>query len=146
MENKLEKLNSAVSLIDGIYHEVACKLGISDSVMTVLYTLVCSGNTCMLHDIYTFYGVPKQTVNSAVRKMEKDGLVYLEKHDGKSKKISLTQKGRNLADRTVVKLINAENRILDSWKDSDVDLYIALSKRYADDLKAQCEMISEAEE
>ncbi len=144
--NKLKRLNSAISLIDGIYHYAACLFGISDSILTILYTLSCLDGECMLCDIYKSCGIPKQTINSAVRRLENDGLIILEQYNGKSKKAKLTEKGIAFADKTVSKLIAAENNILDSWSEGDSDLYISLNQRYAEDLKKQLKLISEVKE
>lgn len=143
--NKLKRLNYSISAIESIYHDAACKFGISDSTMMILYTVSFMGGKCLLRDIYTLSGVRKQTINSAIRRLENDEMIYLENHNGKSKKVCFTDKGKNFADKTVVPLISAENRILESWSESDADLYIELTRRYAEDLKAQLNMLSEVE-
>ena len=140
--NKLKRLNYSISEIESIYHDVACKFGISDSTMTILYSISFMGGKCLLRDIYTLSGVCKQTINSAIRRLENDKMIYLENHDGKSKKVCFTDKGKDFADKTVVQLISAENRILESWTEKYADLYIELNQRYAEDLKTQLDMLS----
>lgn len=143
MENKkLKRLNCAISLINNLYHEIACLFGISDSVLMILYTVSIMGGTCQLRDIYTLGGVPKQTVNSALRKLEQEELIYLENQNRKAKNVCLTSKGKLFAEQTAVKLISAENRILESWTDEEADLYIRLNQKYAEDLKQQLLLLS----
>ncbi len=141
--NKLKRLNYSVSELGSIYHDIACKFGISDSVMVILYGVSLMDGKCLLNDICKMSGVPKQTINSAVRKLESNGMIYLENHNEKSKMICLTEKGRDFADKTVAHLISAENKILESWSENDADLYIELNQRYAKDLKKQFSMIEE---
>ena len=146
MENtKLKRLNYAISLIDNIYHDAACQFGMSDSVMMILYTVSFMGGKCLLRDIYTLGSVPKQTINSAIRKLEQEEVIYLENQNKKAKNVCFTPKGKTLAEQTVAKLISAENHILESWTDTDADLYIRLNQKYAEDLKQQLLLLSEKE-
>ena len=62
----------------------------------------------MLKDICHNCGLSKQTVNSALRKLEKEGIVYLESVDSRHKKVCLTEEGKSLAGRTAGAVIEAE--------------------------------------
>ncbi len=139
IHDKLRRLNYMLSEIDSLYHEAAYKLGISDSAMMILYSICVSGQGCMLSDIYKLSGICRQTVNSALRKLEKEEVLYLEKSGGKTKKVFLTEKGKALSEKTAVRLISAENSILDGWSENDTELYIELNRKYAADFKKQLE-------
>ena len=78
MTSELKRLNYLTSEIDAAYHEAARKLGLSDSTMMVLYAACNNGGSCLLSDICKISGTSKQTINSALRKLEADGLIYLE--------------------------------------------------------------------
>ena len=67
---EMRRYNHLVGEIDGVYHEMSLRLGLSDSAMIVLYTLCDSGGPCPLRDICRRSGLSKQTVNSALRKLE----------------------------------------------------------------------------
>ncbi len=134
---KMLSLNFVVSEIDAVYHTAAGLLGLSDSALGVLYGICCCGESCRLSDIYKLSGMPKQTVNSAIRKMEAKKLLYLENADGKSKKVILTKDGQELAKQTVMRLIAAENRIVASWAERDMEQFIELNRRYAEDLRKE---------
>lgn len=136
----LRRLNYVISEINAVYRYAAEIFGLSDSALTVLYSICTNGTECPLSDIYKLSGIPKQTVNSALRKMESEGVLYLEKTDGKSKKVTLTSKGKKLARITAMRLISAENRIAESWAD-DMEKYIELNRRYAKDLREELESI-----
>lgn len=56
------------------------------SVSIVLYTIYDGGEECLLRDIYQKLGISKQAVNSAIRVLEADGILYLEQHTGWSKR------------------------------------------------------------
>lgn len=71
---QMQRFNLLQSEIDTAYHDAALKLGRSDSAMLVLYTLCSGGGECMLGDITS--GASKQTINSALRKLESEGIIY----------------------------------------------------------------------
>lgn len=87
----------------------------------------------MLGDITS--GASKQTINSALRKLESEGIVYLETFEGRKKKVHLTEKGGQLAKDTVLRVIEAENEIFASWSDEEKSIYIDLTQRYLADFK-----------
>lgn len=128
IHEQMKHFNLLTSEIDATYHDAALRLGMSDSVMLVLYTLCSCGGECMLGDITP--GASKQTINSALRRLESEGIVYLETFEGRKKKVYLTEKGRQLARDTVLRVIEAENEIFASWTDEEKNIYIDLTQRY----------------
>ncbi len=130
ISKEMKRVNHLIGEIDAVYHEIAWKLGLSDSVFEILYTICNYGDSCMLKDIGRNCGLSKQTINSALRKLEKEGIVYLEAVDSRHKKVCLTEEGRSLTRRTAESVIEAENQILASWPQEDVETYIALIRRY----------------
>ncbi|HBJ18665.1 MAG TPA: hypothetical protein DDY70_02810, partial [Clostridiales bacterium] len=67
------RYNHLVEEIDHLYHTIAIRLGVADSVLMLLYTVKESGGSCLLRTVYDTTGMPKQTLNSALRRMEADG-------------------------------------------------------------------------
>lgn len=47
----------------------------------------------------------------------------------------LTEKGRQFAGGTVLRVIKAENEIFASWSDEEKNIYIDLTQRYLADFK-----------
>ncbi len=133
INEQMQRFNLLVSEIDNAYHDAALKLGMSDSTMLVLYTLCSCGGECMLGDITS--GASKQTINSALRKLESEGIVYLEAFEGRKKKVYLTENGRQFAKDTVLRVIETENEIFASWSDEEKSIYIDLTQRYLADFK-----------
>lgn len=134
VSKSLKRLNNIISETDALYHEASFRLGISDSACMILYSICLSGRSCPLSRIVKSTGLNKQTVNSALRKLEKDGMVYLEAADGRSKIVCLTDDGVLLASRTAGKIIEIENEILSSWPEEDIRRYFELSERFLEDL------------
>lgn len=126
----IKRFNHLSSEIGAVYHAASLKLGLSDSVMQILYTICDSGGSCPLSDVCRLTGMAKQTVNSAIRNLERDGIVCLRAVNAKSKMVRLTERGSANAENTVAKIIRAENEIFDSWSKQDVDQYLLLTERY----------------
>lgn len=133
----LEELKAYTYLnceIGMIYHEMAQYNGISDSVQNILYTLIAFGPECTQSDICKLTGISRQTINSAIRKLEREGVLYL-KAGRKNKSICLTDQGHQLAERTVMPIIYAECEIFSGWSEEERKALFTLTKRYRDDFR-----------
>ena len=137
----MRRFNHLVGEIDGVYHEMSLKLGLSDSAMIVLYTICDSGSSCPLRDICLRSGLSKQTVNSALRKLEAEGVVYLEPVSARSKSVCLTEAGQALVAKTAGRIIRIENDIFDSWPQADVEQYLELTERFLLALREKAEQL-----
>lgn len=126
----LHRINYLSAEINSLYHQAAVKLGISDSVMHIMYMLYDNDGSFMLSDICRVSGISKQTVNSAVRKLERDEIVYLEKQGGKMKKVCLTQKGREYAEQTVRRVFSAEAAAYSDWSEAEINEHLRLMEKY----------------
>lgn len=140
-QTETRRYNRLISEIEEVYHEVAVRKGFSDSAMSVLYVLSDNDGKCRLADLIKLSGVNKQTVNSALRKLEKDGIVYLEPAGGKSKRVCLTEKGFSVARQTVDKVIDAEKEIYSSWTREEWEIYVQLTERYLSRLREKMKEI-----
>lgn len=129
-QSKSRHLNRILSEIDEVYHEIANKQGYSDSAMAILYTLWENEGQCRLEDLIRLSGRNKQTVNSSLRKLEKEDILFLEPAGGRFKRVCLTEKGTALCRDTVVCVLRAENQIYSSWSETEWDTYVKLTERY----------------
>ena len=76
----------------------------------------------------------KQTANSALRKMENAGWLFLEGGQ-KNKTVCLTQKGVEVAKNTADVLIDIENSIFEGWDRRMADEYLALNEKFMRQLR-----------
>lgn len=127
--------------MEALYHQSSLKFGISDSVSIVLYTIYDNGGYCLLSDIYKKSGISKQTVNSAIRGLEKDGVIFLEQHTGRSKKVILTEKGKDYVKHTVARLFEAEAKAFETWSSEEINTHISLMEKYLKCLRQQIERL-----
>lgn len=136
-QTQINKMNLLSSEIEGIYHTAAFKAGLADSAMAVLYVLRVENNECYISDICKTTGIGKQTVNSALRKMERDGIIQLKAINGRKKTVSLTQKGIALSETTADRLIDAENKAIADWSVEEISEYLRLMRKFRDCLKKE---------
>ncbi|MBQ8194053.1 MAG: winged helix-turn-helix transcriptional regulator [Oscillospiraceae bacterium] len=150
MRNKasaaLERFNYLISAIDSAYHDVSQSLGMADSSMVVLYAACYNGGSCLVSDISGLTGMSKQTINSALRKLEREGIITLEQFGGKKKTVLLTEEGKALAAKTALRVINIENEIMGSWSNEDRDKYLELTQRYLNEFREKASSILSEEQ
>lgn len=140
---KIHRIDYLITETNALYHEAALKLGVSDSVMRVLYTIYDNGKSCLLSDVYKRSGIRKQTVNSAIRKLEEDGVIYLEQYKGKSKMICITDSGKELLRQTAGRLYEVERLALACCTDEEVAAHIRLLEKYAESLRTQVQRLDQ---
>ena len=138
---EMKRFNYLISETNAVYHEAAQKLGLSDSAMIVLYTICDRGSPCPLREICRCSGLSKQTVNSALRKLETEGAVYLKPVSARSKSVCLTEAGQALAVRTAGKIIEIENDIFASWPRADVEKYLELAEAFLSALRERAKQL-----
>ena len=133
--NEMKRYNYLVGEMNAVYHDISLHLGLSDSAMIILYTICDNGDSCLLQEISRRSGVSKQTINSAIRKLEEEGIVYLKSAGAKNKNVCLTDEGKQLAKHTAIRLIEMENDIFASWEKDDIEKYLELTERFLTSLK-----------
>ena len=134
---EIRRINFLFSEMESLYHLADLRLGISDSASLVLYALYDAGGQCPLADIYKNSGISKQTVNAALRKLEADGVIYLEPEAGRGKRVRLTRSGEDYVSRTAARLYEAECEALSTWSAGEIDAHISLLEKYAASLGEQ---------
>ena len=127
----LYEYNSIIRENDEVYREAAKALSLSDSAFWILYALweeqgaISQGELCN-----TLYQ-PKQTVNSALKKMERGGHVELrEMRDRRSKEVALTEKGKVLAKKTIELVFRAEEKAYLELAEEEQERFIAIFRKY----------------
>lgn len=137
----VRRVNCLTNDTDALYHSFSRKLGVADSVMVVAYMLHEKGSGCPLYDIYNEGGVSKQTINSAIRKLERDGILYLTQDKGKAKRVWLTDKGNQFVADTALRLFETECRAFEGWTDEEIETYFNYIEKYNNAFRAEIEKI-----
>lgn len=98
-EEFIHRINYLTSEMDAVYHRASLKLGISDSVSLILYTIYDAGGSCLLSEIYKKSGISKQTVNSALRGLEGKASSRSSSTRGAPRRSCLPKRGVNMPRR-----------------------------------------------
>ncbi len=139
--SRIHRINYLNAELDALYHHASLKLGLTDSASIVLYTICDNGGNCLLSDIYKQSGVSKQTVNSAIRNLEKKNIIYLEQHSGRAKKVVLTDTGKEYAQKTTARIFDAEAAAFSSWTEEEISAHIGFMEKYIRSFREQIEKI-----
>lgn len=109
-----------------IYHEVATKYGLSETALWILYYISEFDEDQTQQDLCRQGCYAKQTVNTAVAGLAKDGLVELIPVPGtrNCKKLHLTPKGQALADRAARPLRAAEEQAYSRLSEAELSAYL----------------------
>ena len=112
--------------ITSLYHEAAVKIGVSDTVLDILYVLCEQEGQCLQSDIFRLTGI---------RKLERDGLAYLKQGEGRNTLVCLTEKGRDFSAQKVRPLFQIENKIWSEWTVDEQERYLLFTQKYRDSFK-----------
>ena len=121
-----------IGQIDGLYHEAALKLNLTDSELNILYVLCVHGPGCRQSTFYKETEMSKSTVNSAVKKMEREGLLCLKPGEGRNTCVYATDAGNALMNNTVCRLIELEDKIYDAWSPEEQQTFLRLNRDYTE--------------
>ena len=132
---------SLINETESVYNKARIKLQLSDSANDILYAIYEFGEGCTQADICKMSWASRQTVNSSIRKLEKDGILTLSHIDGKKKAIYLTDKGKALMQISVTSLVSAENAALSTLTEAEQDELIRLTRKYLDGLNTQVSLL-----
>ncbi len=146
VKKEILRNNKQFSKMNALYHRLSQKFEISNSESEILYYLVSSEKDVPIQEIIYFTCSPKQTVNSALRNMEKKEWITLKKIDSKSKLVCLTEKGKKQAETTVEKILAIEEQIFYSFEQEKVEEYLQFTNEFSHKLEDKLKELEESHE
>lgn len=138
ISNPLKEFNRIYKKTNEIYHDIALRLGLSDSAFDILYSISELGDGCLQKDICNATCIPKQTIHSSIRQMEKSGYLTLSSGKGRSMHITLTDLGKNLLERTIYPVMQMEGEAFHCMTDEECQQMLALFGKYIQALGDVC--------
>jgi len=126
-----------------IYHKVAVKFGLSDTALWILYILSDGGTEHTQQELCRQCCFSKQTVNTALSKLVKNGTATLEAlpDSKKQKRIVLTKSGEQLASETAKRLREAEIKAYKKLSQEELKAYLDISSRLTRYLRVETEKL-----
>ena len=144
IRNYIELIEQQRKEQDAIYHNVAVKYGLSDTTMWVLYNIYFAEDIITQQELCRQCFFAKQTVNTAITGLVKNGYVELESIIGtrNQKKILLTEKGARLADSTIKPLVESENKAYAVLDSTEMKAYLDMTTRLTVSLREEAEKLN----
>lgn len=132
LSNQLRLCNQLYKRMDDIYYRTARRLDMSEAELWIMYILREHDELLTQSDICGITYESKQTVNSALKKMEINGFIELIKNEDNMKKkfIHLTEKGLELAEKTADKILAAEENSIRAMGRDEMETLLRLYEKY----------------
>ena len=119
----------ALYRVDSFYDEFAKQSNVSSALLWVLYALN-DGNPHTQIEISNDWELPKTTVNTVIKDIQKDGYVELVPIKGKRREMSiiLTESGKAFADKVLSNLYKKEAEVFKSLSSEEQEIVMVLEK------------------
>ncbi len=109
---QMDNIAVHITSITQLYHECAKLQGMSYNTLMVLGALRHKQN-CTQKQIAQQWGLPKQSVNTIIKKLQAEQYVeLLEGRNNKEKLVQFTDKGKAFADSVLEPILAMEERVL----------------------------------
>lgn len=131
---KLKEFNRLNRRFESLYHVVARKEGLSDSAFIIFYELWDRGDGCLQKDICNAASISKQTIHSAIRKLEQEGYLYLKPGKGREMQIFLTEEGRSLVEEKIVPVARMETAAFEELEEEECARMLETLGKYLEQL------------
>lgn len=133
----LKKYNQICKEIDIVYHNYAKSCGLSDMAYWILYSIAESDEYFTQRDFCNDWFFAPQTVNSALKDLEKKNIIFLETVPGnkKNKLIKLTENGKKFIEGNIIPLIKTECESFEALSKTECELMLSATKKYLSVLK-----------
>lgn len=144
LDEILKRYNDITKENDELYRDTAKRFGLSECEFWILYFLRTDYGKPMQSEICNSFYLPKQSIHSALKKLEAEG--YIMQTAGgnrRSKQILLTEAGKMLCRKTVDRVVDAEKEALGSLSEEEQEIFMNLFDRYTRQFKKNMREIPE---
>lgn len=142
VSKSLFTFNEIIKDSDNIYRKFAKSFGLSESAFWVIYSLRVEKPPITQKDLANLIYSPKQTINSTLKNLEADGyIVMTSDKDKRKKQISLTEKGKELVEKTADIMIDIEKTAINTLSPEEKEMFFTLFKKYNNELRKNLEKL-----
>lgn len=123
--------------MDSIYNKLAKSSGLSDTAFWIIYTIKNEKETYKQKDLCNMWFYSKQTINSALKKLEEQDIINLisVNENRKDKKVILTECGKQLAKELIEPVIEIEKKSLENIEKRRE--FLKLFKKYIETMEEE---------
>lgn len=128
----LSAFNRMHKKMNVIYHNYAKSVDLPDASFWLMYSVYEHGNPCTQKDLCEAWFYAPQTVNSALKVLEKKGFITLELIPGsrKVKQILFTEAGEELVAQIIVPLVKAEERSFERLDEEERNQLLTITQKH----------------
>ena len=128
----LERMNQSYRESNGIYHEIAVALHLTDTMFYIFYALAEDYRPLDQHRLCTDWNLPKQTVNAVITGFYKKGWVQLRElpEDRRNKTVHLTEAGAAEAERILQRVRQSEQQAMSGLTEEERAVLLSATRRY----------------
>lgn len=139
----LAAFNRAHKRMNVLYHNYAKKVGISDAALWLLYSLYEKGEPCTQTELCEVWFFAPQTINSALKSLEKQGLITLDlvPNSRKNKQFFFTEAGERFVKEKIAPLVQAEEQSFLRLEERERDELLAITQQHINLLEEEINRI-----
>lgn len=128
----LAAFNRAHKRMNVLYHNYARDAGISDAAFWLMYSLYEKDGPCTQTELCEAWFFTPQTINSALKSLEKQGLITLDfaPNSRKNKQFFFTEKGKQLAKEKITPLVQAEEQSFLRLNEQEREALLAITQKH----------------
>ncbi|WP_053228394.1 MarR family winged helix-turn-helix transcriptional regulator [Spirochaeta cellobiosiphila] len=131
-KQQIQAINSSMSRANELYGRWAKQHGLNYNALLIFYILHEKKEYSQKR-ICEEWLLPKQTVNTVCKSLEKSGYITTEtnKEDRRSKTIRLTEKGQEYTNDVISKLYKIEERVMEHMGNDLCEMFVKTNELFA---------------
>lgn len=139
----LAAFNRAHKRMNVLYHNYARDAGISDAAFWLMYSLYEKGEPCTQTELCEAWFFTPQTINSALKSLEKQGLIALDfaPNNRKNKQFFFTETGKQLVKEKIMPLVQAEEKSFLRLNEQEREALLAITQKHISILEEEINRI-----
>ena len=137
INDKLSQLNAMLCELDSIYQRLLQLNNVSDSEYVVMIAILTLGEGCLQKDIAENSYMSKKTINSTIKKLQKEEYITLKAGKYPNMHIHLTDKGREHVKNNVLPIIEVEDKVLNEMSEEEFETLVRGYSKYIENFKEQ---------
>lgn len=142
-DSKLRHINGMLSEISSIYEKLLLAKNVPEGVFVVMSSILDLGEGCLQKDISATNYVNKKTVNSTIKKLQKEEFIELRAGKYPNMHIYLTNKGREYMTNNIVPIVEVESKALELMPTKEFETLVESYKKYIDNFREHVEMFAD---
>lgn len=136
---RLRYINSMLGDISNIYQKLLMVKNIPESVYIIFSSILEFGEGCLQKDIAERSSINKKTVNTTIKKLQKDEFIVLKAGKYPNMHIYLTKKGREYIQANIIPIIEVKRDVLNSMSDKEFEVLVDSYMKYIDNFRERAE-------